>query len=92
MKIYEVNYNVVDGYEAAMQKLAKTASEAGRWADDYMVTVWKDGVHSDEFFGMRACDNGWECHHYYDGKDEALWSVLKERPPEDGVVKMRSIL
>lgn len=44
-----------------------------------MVTVWKDGVHSDEFFGMRACDNGWECHHYYDGKDEDEVDDMSEK-------------
>lgn len=106
-KIYEVSSGVQDDYEVlivtadyeqAMAKLAEACKGHGEWyVSELSVTVWVDGVHDDEFFGMRITDSGWQCHHYYDGDDVVIWSVLKEREPEkdpdeDGVVKMRSIL
>ncbi len=87
MKIYEVSAGVQDDYEVlivtadyeqAMSKLAEACQGRGEWyVSELSVTVWADGVHSNEFFGMRITDNGAECHHYYDDEDVALWSVLK---------------
>lgn len=87
MKIYEVSAGVQDDYEVlivtadyeqAMSKLAEACVGHSEWyVSELSLTVWADGAPTGEFFGMRITDRGAECHHYYDGKDEALWSCVQ---------------